>query len=97
MKREDTVMSNEQIEKLVQDWVDEDFAVRSVQLDRGHWEYIVSVIAKAQAEISFNAGIREVVNWIEIVPPVTELSEGNMKHYVISIEQWQNKLKEWGI
>ena len=43
---------------------------------------------KAQAEISFRAGIREVVEWIE-------------KHEMYMAfhckEDWQAKLKEWGV
>jgi len=50
-------------------------------------------IAKAQAEISFKAGIKEVVDWL--------LSEGgfpwSMDEYPKRIKRWQAKLKEWGI
>ncbi len=42
---------------------------------------------EAQAEITFKAGIREVVEWIE---------EHKM-HLNHNHRQWKAKLKEWGI
>ena len=63
-------------------------------LSRELW---VDALISEQAEISFKAGIKEVVDWVQLVPPETKLPEGNMPHYVISIEQWQAKLKEWGL
>ena len=44
------VLSDEEIEKVVSDWVNESFSVRSIQLDRGHWEYIAPVIAQSQLD-----------------------------------------------
>ena len=46
---------------------------------------------EAQAELSFRAGIREVVEWIQ-----SELS-GDGHIVWIKAKDWQTKLKEWGI
>ena len=40
------------------------------------------------------AGIKEVVGWIESVP--TREIDG-AEQYICTLEQWQAKLKEWGI
>ncbi len=46
---------------------------------------------EAQAEISFKAGIKEVVEWIEAKNhPI------NISHIHIVKTEWQAKLKEWG-
>ena len=44
-----------------------------------------------QAEISFKAGIKEVVDWIWFNPQLTK--HQNWQNY----PEWQAKLKEWGI
>ena len=50
-------------------------------------------LVRKQAEISFKAGIKEVVEWL--------LSEGgfpwDMDEYPERIKLWQAKLKEWGL
>lgn len=56
-----------------------------------------------QAEISFKAGVREVVEWVrgywvkhyETMPPKRE----PIREITIQVEadEWQAKLKEWGI
>lgn len=46
-------------------------------------------IAEAQAEISFKAGIREVVEWIN--------ENGGLFCASYQKGKWQAKLKEWGI
>lgn len=43
-------ITKEQAEQAVKLWVDEDYSTRSIQLDRGHWEYIVPVIADLQLQ-----------------------------------------------
>ena len=65
-------------------------------------------MAKAQAEISFKAGVGEVVEWLENSCMLSVLDKsrfiykdvgsitfslGNLK----DSEQWQTKLKDWGI
>jgi len=63
--------------------------------DQNLGDYIWTVTDADRA--IFKAGIKEVVDWVGSVPPVSKLPEGTMKHYAISTEQWQAKLKEWGI
>jgi len=51
-------------------------------------------IAQAQAEISFKAGIGEVVEWI--------IANKGLGHtmdscFHITDKRWQSKLKEWGV
>lgn len=94
MKASDTVMSAEQISVSLS---------QSNLTDEVFQEH--EVVAKAQAEISFKAGIKEVVEWIEkeygyfiddrlckiIIDDIGYFSE------VGSIKKWQSKLKSWGI
>ena len=54
---------------------------------------IYDSIAEAQAEISFKAGIKEVVGWIEN-NNVFLVHPDNRIHF---LSHWQAKLKEWGI
>jgi len=51
-------------------------------------------LLRRQAQISFKAGIKLVVDWIELVP--TREIDG-AEQYIVTLEQWQAKLKEWGI
>ena len=48
-----------------------------------------SVVAKAQAKISFEAGIQVVVDWCQ----AREHYESNLTW----TEEWQAQLKKWGI
>jgi hypothetical protein len=70
--------------------------------DIGHCEYDknslmvirginIKTIVEEQAEISFKAGIKEVVDWIWFNPQLTK--HQNWQNY----PEWQAKLKEWGI
>ena len=52
----------------------------------------VSMVAQNQAEASFKAGQRSVVEWVESI--CGEMLEG---YAYISRELWQAKLKEWGL
>jgi len=47
------ILSDEAIDKVVNDWMDKDWEVRSIQLDRGHWEYIAPIIAQAQNDYCY--------------------------------------------
>lgn len=79
MKAKDTLMSREELEQVYRDGL------------IGWWLRI----AQAQAELSFRAGIKEVVEYIHqhlIDPRVT----GDLKTTITPWE-WQAKLKEWGI
>ena len=74
MKAEDTVMAEIEMERR-----------RTFGLHQPIPMLHVEAIAKAQAEISFKAGIREVV---EAVEKFGALYKGN--------PWWDKKLKEWG-
>jgi len=50
--------------------------------------------AQTQAEISFKAGIKEVVEWVE----EHDIHGGLNSSYILTIRSmWQAKLKEWGL
>lgn len=51
---------------------------------------------EAQAEITWKAAVREVVEWIEgnIYKEIT--FDPDVKAYYISDKRWQAKKKEWG-
>ena len=72
MEAKDTVMRDEQMSKFIQ------FPVEGYTTDR-------LGLCQAQAEISFKAGVREVVEWARLYSDIT-CNPG-----------WQDKLKEWGI
>jgi len=78
MEAKDTVMTIPQLQHL---WGNE------------NWQYITStmtdffeVVAEAQAELSFKAGIKEVVDYI-----------GDYTKPFPNQREWKAKLKEWGI
>ena len=50
-------------------------------------------IAETQAEISFEAGIKEVVDWVSENAPYRPPVDGRY----LDEGDWQAKLKEWGI
>ena len=52
---------------------------------------VIGDLMKRQAEISFKAGIREVVEWLE------QISKAGQPSRFIPSSEWQAKLKEWGI
>ena len=64
MKVEDTVMSEEQLEKIEKDYLNEDYSVNAIRLNRGHTEDLRLRIAQAQAEISFTAGQWKLAKWV---------------------------------
>lgn len=57
--------------------------------------------AELQAEISFKAGIREVVEWILAHSQLERCGPDVMAYFIdylaIDYPDWQAKLKEWGI
>ena len=62
-------------------------------------DYVEPVI-KAQSEISFKAGIKEVVEWISSYEHIGLRLDGKpvIKDTIIILPRiWQAKLKEWGI
>ena len=78
MGAKDTVISNKQVEELY--GIHPHQLVPGVQIDE---------LKLAQAEISFKAGIREVVEYV-----TTYLINGFPNDCIMN---WQAKLKEWGI
>ena len=81
MKAEDTVMSQEQLE----------------QVEWGHTEGLRLRRSQAQAKISFEAGIREVVEWIKRHSSIKQDSDeaGYLSWFVR--DEFLAKLKEWEI
>lgn len=59
------------------------------------------LVAKVQAEISFKAGIKEVVEWINQAEHLLYVPEGDKETIdhgiLLRPSKWQRKLKEWGI
>lgn len=82
MKASDTVMSQEEINAM--DWTG----------DVGH---LCSAVAKAQAEISFKAGIKEVVDFIEGESEIHNVHEAGCLCLCIYLLAWKAKLKDWGL
>jgi len=44
------ILTPERINQEVDQWIQEDWAVRYIRLNRGHWEDIAPIIAEAQAK-----------------------------------------------
>jgi hypothetical protein len=69
---------------------------QSVNQAANKLEDIALSIAELQDEISYKAGIKEVVDWINNNSRKTPNPLiGRINEY--NVEQWQTKLKEWGI
>ena len=60
------------------------------------FQKIVRADRQAQAEISFKAGIREVVEWIED-HSLVEQYEGEEISYWVPRSKWQEQLKKWEV
>lgn len=85
MEAKDTVMSDEQIYTVGKPYADGEFWV--VDYDRG--------IAKAQAELSFKVGIKQVVEWVE---RNSESDGENPQEFSVFPEMvWQAQKKDWGV
>ena len=82
---EDTVMSKEQMACETPQYDEPTQTLLQEQSER---------IAKAQAKISWDKAIRDVVEWIESVP--TREIDG-ADQYTITLEQWQTFKKERGL
>ena len=60
----------------------------------------MEALCAAQAKISYKAGIREVVKWFMDNSVVKNRGHRPWKPYLeveVTAEEWQAKLKEWGI
>ncbi len=86
MEAKDTIMSRDNIDQII---------FRSPY--RWQISHVPTAleIAETQAEISFKAGIREVVELLE--PSRYYDKEFNCYFFEVSGDKWQAKLKEWGI
>ena len=58
----------EEAEEVVQKWMNEDFSVRSIQLDRGHWEYIVPILLQAALCHVYEEGEKPCPHFAHIPP-----------------------------
>ena len=84
-----TVMSPEQLEAIIQ----ERFPIFELnEEDEEEREATIEEIAKAQAEISYKAGMKEVVEWVE----ANHGNLGTEEQPVLTINnlKWQAFLKE---
>ena len=80
MRTKDTLLSPEQ------------FRLIEEQAHKSSWEKGNELFPEELiAEISFKAGIKEVVEWIK------ERDCGDKSCVAITIDDWQAKLKEWGL
>jgi len=61
---DDKLLTQEEGEAAVREWINEDYETRTVSLSRGHWECIVLVIAKAQ-----------LVNKVKAIPKLDDIAE----------------------
>lgn len=104
---QDTVMSEEMLEQIERDYLEEDFSVNAIRLGRGHTEDLRLRVAQAQAERAEimlkeqwkQEGIREVVEFVE--------KKNLMMFHVDSpwyteipfnnSTEWRAKLKSWNI
>ena len=93
MEAKDTVMTLEQTQVIVDELIAEESNADRVSLLRTEFE--------AQAEISFKAGIKEVVGWLEKEHKMYAYREinGGRKEDTYGVfvddDKWQAKLKEW--
>ena len=90
MKAEDTAMSDEDLM---------DIAWR-IYPDKTNTPFITQerrAVAKAQAEISYKAGIKEVVDWINENNSIMVVKDDGATMFLYVGNEWQAKLKEWGI
>jgi hypothetical protein len=64
-------------------------------------ESTIEMTKELQAEISFKAGIKEVVDWILSIshdePDEVDGQRFMLLVMKISTEKWKSKLKKWGI
>jgi len=92
MEAKDTVMRDEQIIKLTQDifreLIGDEIPVEHISIE------LIKPILGNQAEIFFEAGIKEVVEWVNKNIFWKKDATHSTSFYP---KEWQAKLKEWGI
>jgi len=86
MEAKDTVIDRFRIAKLIDQIL--------VDYPSAGGLYLSYKVAEEQAEISFKAGIREVVEWVEANLQYPTRGEGLVLERNM---EWQAKLKEWGL
>jgi len=89
MKAKDTVMNEDQI-----DWYS--LAKNGVGRYTYDAEFLDNIL-KAQAEISFKAGIKTVVEWIMQPENIIEIAGVCTKTHWINDKTLKAKIKEWDI
>ena len=77
------LLTEEEAKKAVDKWLEEDFPVRAISLNRGHWEDVVFVIAYAQA--------RKLLEWLGLEGYKSMGWEG------FTNKNWQALRKEIGL
>ena len=86
-------LSDDEIEIVVNQWVNEDWATRYIRLNRGHWEDIAPIVARrAEAEI-----IRQMVKLVEgliIGGRLGEPEQEGKDIYYLDAKGWQELKKE---
>ena len=88
MKWEDTVMSLDRINIMIHDEANTCLGI----------DLVVHDIAKAQAEVSFKAGVRAVVDYFFYDAGIVRLMGcRTMAQAKAGLPKWDEKLKEWGI
>ncbi len=89
MEAKDTVVTKKQMKEALQKANCPEVLIEKIGEDLLLWWKTgwLQEIFLTQAEISFKAGVREVVKWIE--------SNGHQDSVIYS--EWQKKCKEWGI
>lgn len=89
MKAQDTVMNFMRIEEIDAKNATSNFTDALVDVA---WE---------QAQISFEAGIKEVVEWVKANSQVECCDPDTMAYFTeyrwVDEANWQSKLKEWGL
>lgn len=93
MKAKDTVMGTKELAKFCNTYTNDYGLITKIFFP----EVKLDDILKAQAEISFKAGIKEVVEWFSsyYAGLLSEYSGHNK--YLIPRVELQAKLKEWGL
>ncbi len=99
MEAKDTVMSIRKSVELPGDhsllsMIDFTDKVAEISFKAGQENPKPTVATMYGYELGESDGIREVVEWVEIVDPI-ELD--GAKQYAITLEQWQAQKKKWGI
>lgn len=90
MKAEETIMNDEHLMKLAQ-VPPEDYSAPP------HWWLRANRrVAEAQAEISFKACRKDVIEWLRKNNDFNECNSETGSGLLLTIKNWQ-KLKEWGL